>query len=471
MTTRLWWVRRDLRLRDNQALHRALDGADQVVPVFVCDPNLWNSPYVGEKRLAFMLGGLRALDEDLQSRGGRLVVRQGMPETVLAGLVSELDAECVVAEADVSPYARDRDRRVGEVVPLELTGGLTVHLPDAIEKQAGGPYVVYTPYSRKWKSLPLPQPGDLLPVPERLSTPENVPSDGIPASPSRPDSVPFPPGEAEAHRRLEAFTRTPICEYADRRDRMDQDGTSRLSPYLRFGMLSIREAVVAAQQVLAAAEPCAQDEGPATWLDELIWREFYLTILYHFPRVRRGNFRSEYDDLRWRNDADAFARWQEGRTGYPVVDAAMRQLRETGWMHNRARMVVAAFLTKDLLIDWRWGEKHFMQHLVDGDPASNNGGWQWAAGTGTDAAPYFRIFNPVLQGEKHDPDGDYVRRWVPELRDVPDASLHEPWTMSEDVQTDVGCVIGEDYPAPIVDHQQARERALTAYKQARESNG
>jgi deoxyribodipyrimidine photo-lyase len=469
MTIRIWWVRRDLRLGDNQALHAAVDGADQIVPVFVRDPNLWGSPYVGEKRMAFMVGGLRALHQDLQSRGSGLVVREGEPAAVLAALVDELDADCVVAEADVSPYARARDRRVGEAVPLQRTGGLTVHPPEAIEKQAGGPYLVYTPYSRKWKSLPMPQSGDLLPAPEKLNTPEGIASDGIPSSPQLPDSVPFPPGEAEARRRLTAFIQGPICDYADRRDRMDQDGTSRLSPYLRFGMLSIREAVVRARERVNADEPCARDEGPATWLDELIWREFYLTILYHFPRVRRESFRSDYHNLRWRNDEEAFARWQEGRTGYPVVDAGMRQLRETGWMHNRARMIVASFLTKDLLIDWRWGEKHFMQHLVDGDPASNNGGWQWSAGTGTDAAPYFRIFNPVLQGEKHDPEAAYVRRWVPELRDVPDAFVQEPWTMSDAEQAEAGCIIGEDYPAPVVDHQQARDRTLAAYKEARET--
>ncbi len=471
MKTRLWWVRRDLRLHDNQALHAALSGADRVVPVFVRDPNLWASPYVGEKRLAFMLGGLRALNGDLQARGSRLVVRRGEPAAVLRALVGELDAECVVAEADVSPYARARDRRVGDAVSLELTGGLTVHPPDAIEKQAGGPYIVYTPYNRTWRSLPLPEAGDLLPAPEMIPTPEGIPSDRIPDSPQLPDTVPFPPGETEARRRIASFTDRSVYAYADRRDRMDEDGTSKLSPYLRFGMLSIREAVVRARQAVETDAMCVRDEGPATWLDELIWREFYMTILYHFPRVRRESFRSDYHNLRWRNDKDAFARWQDGRTGYPVVDAGMRQLLKTGWMHNRARMIVASFLTKDLLIDWRWGETHFMQHLVDGDPASNNGGWQWAAGTGTDAAPYFRIFNPVLQGEKHDPEGEYVRRWVPELCDVPDAYIHQPWTMSDEAQAEAGCVIGEDYPAPVVNHKQARERTLAAYKRARESTG
>ena len=208
-----------------------------------------------------------------------------------------------------------------------------------------------------------------------------------------------------------------------------------------------------------------------TWLDELIWREFYFAILHHFPEVRQHAFRETYRNVAWENDPDAFAAWQAGRTGYPIIDAAMRQLAVTGWMHNRARMIVASFLTKDLLIDWRWGERHFMQHLIDGDPASNNGGWQWSAGTGTDAAPYFRIFNPVLQGKKHDPEGVYIRRWVPELADVDDKHIHEPWTMSGEAQTRSGCYVGrrggDDYPAPIVDHGEARERALAAYRRAR----
>jgi deoxyribodipyrimidine photo-lyase len=204
------------------------------------------------------------------------------------------------------------------------------------------------------------------------------------------------------------------------------------------------------------------------WLTELIWREFYVAILYHFPHVRSGSFQRQYDRIAWDNDPAAFAAWCEGRTGVPIVDAAMRQLVQTGWMHNRSRMIVASFLVKDLLIDWRWGERFFMQQLVDGDPAANNGGWQWTAGTGTDAAPYFRIFNPVTQGQKFDPDGQYVRQWVPELANVPAKFIHEPWKLPSSDQRRAGCVVGQDYPAPILDHAWARERTLTAYAQAKE---
>lgn len=259
-----------------------------------------------------------------------------------------------------------------------------------------------------------------------------------------------------------------IDQYADQRNRMDLDGTSRLSPYLRFGMLSTRQAAVTALQARSADQNERSHEGADTWLSELIWRDFYFSILLHFPQVLRRSFRSVYDGIAWRNNEEQFRAWCQGRTGYPVVDAAMRQLVQSGWMHNRARMIVASFLVKDLLIDWRWGEKWFMQQLVDGDPAANNGGWQWAAGTGTDAAPYFRIFNPVLQGKKFDPQGDYTRRWLPELANVPGKYLQEPWKMPREVQDKAGCVIGRDYPHPIVDHALARHSALAAYASARD---
>jgi deoxyribodipyrimidine photo-lyase len=232
-------------------------------------------------------------------------------------------------------------------------------------------------------------------------------------------------------------------------------------------MLSARQAVMASLQTIKAAPNAEARQGAETWLDELIWREFYIHILYHFPHVRAMSFREDLRHVAWNDDETAFAAWCAGRTGYPIVDAAMRQLAQTGWVHNRARMIVASFLVKDLLIDWRRGERWFMQHLVDGDPAANNGGWQWTAGTGTDAAPYFRVFNPVLQGQKFDPDGTYVRRWVPELAGVPDKFIHQPWAMPPALQRQVGCTIGQHYPAPIVDHAHARERTIAAYAHAR----
>jgi deoxyribodipyrimidine photo-lyase len=437
---------------------------------------LLNSPYVGHKRVAFLFGGMRQLDADLRARGSRLVVRRGEPLAQLRTLREESGATRIFAEADFSPYARQRDTRVGQALPLHLTGGVTLHPPGAVRKADGQPYIVFTPFSRTWKALPLPSERDVLAAPEALPAVPDLPGLPVPDSPALPASVPFLPGEEEAQRRLAAFVEgdnPPIAHYVQERNRLDLAGTSQLSPYLRFGMLSVRQAVVSARTAAAAADRAGRSaqgsKGAETWLNELIWREFYIHILHHFPHVRGSSFRVKYEQIAWENDPDAFAAWCEGRTGYPVVDAAMRQLVETGWMHNRARMIVASFLVKDLLIDWRWGERFFMQHLVDGDPAANNGGWQWTAGTGTDAAPYFRIFNPILQGKKHDPEGAFVRSWLPELARVPDRRLHAPWETPEEVQREAGCIIGQDYPAPVIDHAWARERTLAAYAQARET--
>ncbi|HET7089422.1 MAG TPA: deoxyribodipyrimidine photo-lyase [Anaerolineae bacterium] len=467
MTTAIWWIRRDLRLSDNQALAEALASTDRIVPAFVFDPCLLASPYVGSKRLAFLLHGLRALDVDLRAKGSRLIVRRGDPAVELAALTRESGAAAIFAEEDISPYARARDARVAERLPLMQTRGLTAQLPPMVSKPDGKPYTVFTPFSRAWKALPPPQVRDIIAAPKRIETPDDLHSLPIPPHPALPASVPFVSGEAEAQRRLTAFVSSIIGEYADVRNRMDRDGTSQLSPYLRFGMLSARQAIVAAIEAMRSAASAAIHRGAEAWFNELIWREFYITILHHFPNVRRESFRPELRNIPWENDEGKFAAWCGGRTGYPVVDAAMRQLIENGWMHNRARMIVASFLTKDLLIDWRWGERWFMQHLLDGDPAANNGGWQWTAGTGTDAAPYFRVFNPVLQGAKFDPDGTYVRRWVPELASVPDRFIHKPWDMPHEMQSSIECGIGRDYPAPIVDHEQARERVLAAYREAK----
>jgi deoxyribodipyrimidine photo-lyase len=474
MTAAIWWIRRDLRLTDNQALASAVAHAEQVIPVFVLDPELLDSPYVGDKRVAFLFGGLRQLDADLRARGSGLVVRHGEPSSELRVLLHETGATSIFAEEDYSPYALRRDSGVAGGLPLHQNSGVTVHPPGVVLKADGRPYTVFTPFSRAWKALSLPSERGLLAAPASLSAVPDVPSLPIPDSPALPSTVPFPPGEAEAAHRLDAFVDqgdAPIYSYAEGRNRLDQEGTSQLSPYLRFGMVSARQAIVSAMKAIEAAPDPQARKGAETWLNELIWREFYVHIHYHFPQVHGSSFRAVYDRIAWENDEGAFAAWREGRTGYPVVDAAMRQLVQTGWMHNRARMIVASFLVKDLLIDWRWGERFFMQHLVDGDPAANNGGWQWTAGTGTDAAPYFRIFNPALQGKKHDPAGRYVRRWVPELDRVPVTRkfIHEPWKIPLDVQRDVGSVIGRDYPAPLVEHAWARERTLAAYAQAKEA--
>lgn len=457
----IWWIRRDLRLQDNPALNMALAQSTNIVPVFIFDTQLLDK--AAEKRRQFLYSGLRRLDADLRQRGSYLVCRTGTPEEMLQKVMAESGASAIFCEEDYSPYARSRDDRVRKSLPLTYVPGLTIHPPDWVRKPNGEPYTVFTPFSKAWKALPAIQvpEGNLS---ERISTPplhtEPIP-EGI-------DPADFPAGEREGLLRLRAFLEGGIFDYAEGRNRLDWEGTSRLSPYLRFGMISATRAYAEAQQALAAAGDDAARKGVETWMNELIWREFYQAILYHFPRVTRKAFNSSLKDIPWRDDPRDLSTWQQGITGYPVVDAAMRQLAETGWMHNRSRMIVASFLVKDMLINWQAGETWFMRHLVDGDMAANNGGWQWTAGVGTDAAPYFRIFNPVSQGLRHDPQGKYVRQWVPELRRVPLEYLHQPWLMPLDVQESAGCIIGRDYPAPTVDHQIARERVLQVYKATQE---
>ncbi len=465
MNTAIWWIRRDLRLSDNQALAAAMHQASVVIPLFILDTRLLASPVVGQGRLAFLLEGLRALRANLYRRGSALIILQGDPLKVLHNLCQETGAEGIFAEADISHYAHRRDERVRYELPLYLVSGITVHPPEILLKADGSHYTIFTPFNRMWRSLPFP--GSPLATPERLPALPQLTSLELPPTPRHPVDSPFPASEAESQKRLARFIDFKIGRYADDRNRMDLDGTSGLSPYLRFGMVSARQAAWAVRQAEAWAKNAAERQGMETWLNELIWREFYATILNHFPAVRRAAFRPELRHIPWQDDPAGFTAWSEGRTGYPVVDSAMRQLNATGWMHNRARMIAASFLTKDLLIDWRRGERYFMQRLLDGDPAANNGGWQWTAGTGNDAAPYFRVFNPVLQGLKFDPHGAYVRRWVPELAAVPEAYVHSPWEMPADVQKQAGCRIGKDYPAPIVDHHQARQRVLAAYRQGK----
>ena len=452
--TVLWWLRRDLRLEDNPALRQALNGERRVVPVFILDPYLLARP--AEKRQSFLFAGLRALDADLRARGSRLVVRQGPPLEVLTQLTAESGAGAVYAEEDVSPYARRRDAQVAAALTLRSVTGATVFPAAQVRKADGSPYTVFTPYSKAWKALPFP--GAPQPAPARLpAVPDALTSLPIPPTPAPAE---FPVGEAEAERRLQAFLDGRMAAYAEQRDRMDLEGTSALSPYLRFGMLSARKAAWAALEAARLAPDPQARRGAETWLNELIWREFYHAILYAFPFVLHTAFNASLRGVPWRNAPAELEAWRAGRTGYPVVDAAMRQLAATGWMHNRARMIVASFLTKDLLINWQAGERWFMHTLVDGDPAANNGGWQWAAGTGTDAAPYFRIFNPSLQSAKFDPQGVYIRRWLPELARASLDGLHDPNRLTPAERR------AANYPTPIVDHAAARERALRLYRPA-----
>ena len=450
--TSIWWIRRDLRLTDNPALHSALE-AGGVIPVFIIDPAFASQ---SPRRRSFLYEGLSSLNRNLRSRGSYLVIRAGKPVDVLCQLIQETNSTTIFTEEDYTSYARKRDSLVASQLPLQLIHGQTVHHPEFVKKADGKPYTIYTPYSKVWKSLL--QDIKLIPAPKNLNTPSGIKSESIPTFESNPL---FPASETEALRRLTDFMSERIFAYAETRNRMDLDGTSALSPYLRFGMLGLRQAVSAAKQAWTKSESAEEKSGAEIWLNELIWREFYIQILHQFPQVRQNAFNPALSNIPWQNNESEFSAWKNGLTGMPIVDAAMRQLKETGWMHNRARMIVASFLVKDLLIDWRWGEAWFMENLLDGDIAANNGGWQWTAGTGTDAAPYFRIFNPVLQSAKFDPNGDYIRKWVPELRGVNAKEIHAPWENKIKVT---------GYPdKPIVEHGIVKERTLKAYSISKEN--
>ena len=465
MTLALHWFRNDLRLRDNSALSQAAREADALVPVFVLDDCILRSPRTGAPRVRFLLDCVERLARDLAARGRPLVLRRGDPRRVIPQLLRETRADLLTFNRDTSPYAKRRD---AVVVREAQRLGVRVLAPKdrvifesrEVLTQAGEPFGVFTPYRRAWQRRLAEHPE--LPRPLR-SLPAAVPgisSEPLPSATALglgDDATQLPTGgEAAARRRLERFLSGAVADYGEARDLPALDGTSRLSPYLRFGAISVRECFHSASEASAEDVRCAR--GVARWQDELVWREFYAAILEAHPRVERESYQRLYDRIAWSDDDAAFAAWCEGRTGYPIVDAGMRQLAQTGWMHNRVRMLAASFLVKDLWIDWRRGERFFFQRLVDGDPGSNNGGWQWSASTGTDAAPWFRIFNPVVQARRFDPEGAYVRRFVPELRAAPADAVHEPWRAP---------LLRGAYPAPIVRHEEQRQLALSRYQAAR----
>jgi len=448
VTTAVVWFRRDLRLSDNPALVEAVRLADDVVGAFCLDPALYGP--AGGPRHAFLLRSLRALDE---SMGGSLVVRDGDPRQVVPELAVELDAATVHHAEDFGPYGRRRDGDVAgrlveagiEVVP---TGSAYAVPPGSVRNKAGARYQVFTPFSCAWRDHGWPDP---------LRTPSGIPwraarSEGVPDDPDIGDVDLPEAGEAAARRRLEAFVRSGVESYADGRDHPGEDATSRLSPHLKWGTIHPR-------QILARL---GRTTGEQVFATELCWREFYADVLHHVPSSARESMDERVGGMPWDRDAGAgelFAAWTEGRTGYPIVDAGMRQLLAEGWMHNRVRMIAASFFVKDLHLDWQRGARWFMQHLVDGDLASNQHGWQWTAGTGTAAAPFFHIFNPTTQGERFDPDGTYVRRYVPELAVVAAEHVHQPHRAPGGAP--------EGYPAPVVDHREERAESLRRYEATR----
>jgi deoxyribodipyrimidine photo-lyase len=458
MRTAIVWFRRDLRVHDHPPLSAAHRAAAAVVPVFVLDPRLLDAGrFPSANRAWYLLRALGELRDALRERGGELVVRAGRPEEVLPRLARETGAEAVYFASDVSPFALGRDRRVTAalegIAEVRRTPGNFVADVGAPKTTDGRPFSVFSPFWRAWERLPR---RDVLGAPRALSMPPGLDPGRLPEPPAPEAAEPMEPGERAARAQLRRWLERGLDLYADRHDRL-AGGTSRLSPHLHFGCVSARE-----------AEQRARDhggKGAAAFVRQLAWRDFYAHVLLHHPGNAHRAYKPQFDALEWSGDDDAFAAWCEGRTGFPVVDAGMRQLRHEGWMHNRARLIVASFLTKDLHIDWRAGERHFMRHLLCGDEAQNNGNWQWITSIGVDPAPYFRrMYNPMTQQMRHDPDGAYVRRWCPELSAVPLERLAAPWEMSAAEQEAAGCVIGRDYPAPIVDHKRERERAMARYR-------
>lgn len=471
----LVWFRRDLRDDDHAALSAALRTGGAVYCAFVFDTDILDAlPSRRDRRVHFIHSSLQALDAALRARGGALIVRHGRATQHIPALAQALAVGAVHANRDYEPAAKARDAAVARAlaalgIALHLHKDQVIFDGDAVCTRAGTPFTVFTPYKNAWRQRLLQQappgaPPDELPdlaahgCAGRLASPPPDLSTGVPAladigfAATNLPELGITPGMQGARTLWEAFAQGRIQRYAELRDYPARRGVSYLSVHLRFGTIAIRALMRQALALRADA-----------WLDELIWREFYFMILDHFPHVTVRAFKPAYDAIAWDDWPQGLAAWQAGRTGYPLVDAAMRQLLHCGWMHNRLRMLTASFLCKDLGLDWRLGERHFAVQLNDFDLAANNGNWQWAASSGCDAQPYFRIFNPVTQSQKFDPQGNFIRRYVPELARVPLPFLHAPWTMDRSTQQAAGITLGQDYPLPIVEHASARQRTLARY--------
>jgi len=472
------WLRRDLRLADQPALTAACEECSEVIPLFVFDEALLRSHTFGSACVNFMLGSLQHLAMSLTARGLALQWRRGEPIEEVVRAAREWKVDIVYWNRDYEPRANVRDRQVHQKlaymgVPAQTFKDHVVFEAEEVRGVSGDPLQRYSAYRTRWWTQWHTTRPAVLPVPPRISASK---CGTVPPPAPLPSarqlgydrvSLWIEPGERNAWTRLQRFLEGPIHRYANGRNLPGVDGSSQLSPHFRFGTLSPRAAIHAALRRLAKGGRTSRPDV-LTWIDELIWREFFQQVLAAFPHVADGPFRNvatppsrEHGPERDR----LFLAWCDGKTGFPIVDAGMRQLNQTGWMHNRVRMIVASFLIKDLRIDWQSGERYFMNHLLDADVAANNGNWQWCASTGTDAMRGYRIFNPALQSKKFDPDGTYIRRYVPELVHVSAKRIHEPHLMTANDQERAGCQIGTDYPSPVVDHQLARQEYLNLGKQ------
>lgn len=458
------WFRRDLRIADNTALWSAAKLGVPVIPLYITSNWRDRHSWTGPNRQQFLCKSLESLGKNLETLAGRLVIRQGEAVRELEKVIQQSGASAVHFNADPDPFGKAVEDAVEQMctrlgVECHRHHDVSLHAPNEVLTQSDRPYRVFTPYLRNWLDHPKPGP---VPKPKPLDTPASVKSMPLPTVETWGLNVPttqmVEAGERAARDRLKKAVHGIIGKYADKRDFPAEPGTSRISQDLRHGLLSVRTVFAACMK----ARDSAKGSGRASidvFIKELAWREFYFAILHHFPNVLEEEFNADWRGLPWDEPGEWFEAWKDGRTGFPIVDAGMRELRETGFMHNRVRMITAMFLTKDLHIDWRLGESWFMQNLVDGEIASNNGGWQWSAGTGADAAPYFRIQNPWSQSARYDPDGRYIRNWVPELANAPAAQLHQP---PKD-----GKPLAPGYPLPCLDHKTERERTLATFKKHR----
>lgn len=469
----LVWFRRDLRLSDNPALEWAAGTGRPIIPVFILDVETRDTALGGASRW-WLHGSVDALAVALRTLGSRLVFRRGRADTVLKTLVEETGATAIAWNRIVEPAAMARDRRIkmrfadSGILARSFNAALLFE-PWTVQTGSGMPYRVFTPFWRRCLAQGFESPGGAvtrLPPPSRWPASDELEAWNLRCG--KPDWAAglrrtWQPGEAGARDRLDRFLNAALVGYHGGRERPGETGTSRLSPHLRFGDIGPR-------QVVAAIGRHAAGPGGEAFLREIGWREFSHHLLFYNPRMESEPLRPAFKRMGWRDDPDGLAAWQRGRTGYPLVDAGMRELWTTGWMHNRVRMVAASFLTKHLLIDWRAGADWFLDTLVDADRANNSAGWQWVAGSGADAAPYYRIFNPVAQSERFDREGRYLRLWLPELRRLPDRFLHAPWTAPQSVLVTAGVNLGTTTPLPIVDHADARQRALAAWRFLRQQD-
>ena len=467
------WLRNDLRMSDNAALAAAIQAGAPIVPVFIDDVAAQQSWSAGGASKWWLYEALKHFEHDWRTRGGRLVLRQGDSLGQLRALVQESGATRVFWNRRYESPLRELDASIqhqlhADGIEVQTFNSALLNEPHEIATGAGLPYKVYTPYFRTVEKRPLPSlvTPDLMAMRFPKAYPQSVPLAAFECSAElRPENqlaAHWQPSEAAAQQRLQHFIDKAVDAYDVNRDRPDLEGTSSLSPYLHFGHIGPRQVVHALKHNCDISA-----DGPYTYFKEIYWREFAYHVLYHFPQTPDQPLQPQYQDFPWQNSDENLSRWQLGQTGYPIIDAGMRQLRQTGWMHNRVRMIVASFLVKHLLVSWQAGAKWFWDTLVDADLACNNLGWQWSAGCGADAAPYFRIFNPLLQGRKFDPLGDYVRHYVPELAQVPVRYIHSPWEASKPALGAAGVVLGENYPKPLIEHAEGRARALAAFKRFR----